>query len=90
MPQAVIRLALTDNLTLSDSIETLTEIRCLFFLDCKNLVRFRLQVVLEQLFGLNPLGILCFELEDPLGAQLLREVFDRGFFGGSDESTVHV
>ena len=69
-------------------IESLTELFLLFLIDCENLVRFRLQVRLEQLLGLNLLGILCLDLKDQLSAQLLREVVGRGFFGGSDESTV--
>ena len=71
-------------------IKLLTELFLLFLIDCENLVRFRLQVCLEQLLGLYLLGILCLDLKDQLCAQLLREVVDRGFFGGSDESTVHV
>ena len=64
---------------------------CLLLLFNRNdLLGFCLQVVLEHFLGLYPLGILCFDLNDQLSAQFLREVLSRGFFGGSEESTVDV
>ena len=69
-------------------IKLLTELCFLFLLRCENLIRFRLRLFIEQLLGLNPLGILCLDLKDQLSAQLHREVVGRSFFGGSDESTV--
>ena len=69
-------------------IKLLTQLCFLFLFHCENLIRFRLRLFIEQLLGFNPLGILCLDLKDQLSAQLLREVVGRGFFGGSDESTV--
>ena len=71
-------------------IGLLTEMCFLFFLDCKNLLGFCLQGVIENFLSLNLLGILCLEVNYELSAQDLCEEVDSFLFGGSEESAVFV